>query len=737
MTDDYSYKLALIFTVPCTTCGAADTPAPTEACAGCCSQLPTELVATVRGAIKLRRQTFKGRIAKLQDSMSAVDAKAKQFATQGVPLAPDQYRDQVLRPAIQEAAKQDSAIVRLLTNTQWDDQKSGCISAFSQLVGLLEVGFTAVAELARVMPPLEWRAAHRELTRGAVSQVRGHIRFTQVLAAPDLSSARQLLEEGQRLLATSARHAERVRTLIAQAGDLPSEGPFLADGSVDIATLTWVSVGQRTTTIADAAKIVRSAYDGVPSLEDVPDYYAVLLLPILAASVCVVDHDLLIARTRQLRAVLDEADSLAKWVIESDLLVERMWYATSEITKTTERLGREWRHGLPRHHLVNSLTEIYRQLAEGALRALGGIVLVADRTNRSENHSSYERTVVEGIQAGEVADLFERLGGPCNRAVDMLYRNANAHAHIKITDTGIIATERRIRDHRVEDSDTVELTDAQFAEQVASLQETLLALQLTILAWAWSPAQSDLGASLASIPPEQSEMARTLAFLGGMAGLHDINTSIVGDHLAVTAKLLHDDSDRRETGILTLASVIFDLAPAIDRLTLTLSGLNPVTFERGELAVPGPQESPHALPLLALSTAKWLVQSNAGWTTRDEATYVTFPLTIAHFASMRLAGNMAQDIGNADRAVESLRFVRARLDEILPPEKQSPLTVRAVVQLDKLATCLARVAAALHAKSQLSELLALTQEADATHEPMYTVQEEAKALRDQHPGEAG
>jgi hypothetical protein len=283
---------------------------------------------------------------------------------------------------------------------------------------------------------------------------------------------------------------------------------------------------------------------------------------------------------------------------------------------------------------MRSLTEVYRELTEGALRDLGGIVVVAARAHRGDDNASYEQAVVDGIVAGEVVDELRRIGALSGSNMDMLYRNASAHADIEVTDSGIIATERVIKDGRVQQSTTATLADAEFYEELVGLQEMLLALQLTILPWAY--ADSQLHTALADAHPGPEQIARVLGLLGGMAGLSDVVVSIVGDYLIVAAGLLHSERDRKEKEILSLVPASFGATADISRVTLDIVGLKPVSFERAEFDSLSSEDLPHGLPLLALTSAKWLMRSGFRWTDRDEATYVTFPLTMLHFACTRL-----------------------------------------------------------------------------------------------------
>jgi hypothetical protein len=728
MTGDYVYEVNLIFVVSCPVCAEARTPLPSGACASCGHQLPVDLVAIVRDAIKLRRQAFKGRLIKLAERMKVVEIDASTFVTRGTPSTPDDYRDQVLRPHIKELPLRGATVARILSDTQWDDAAGNRIGQFNELVGLLEAGLTAVVALAKMMPPLEWRAAHRGLTRSMLSQLRGQIMIALTLSASDAAASRDLQEEGQRAFDAGLRQAEWVAALVRLASLAPSDSPFQADGSVDIATLAWDYVGKEATSIAQGAEIALAAYKDVPGIDDLPEYYAVLLLPLLATSGRVADHDLLMARTKQLRQVLDGPSGTADWLIDPELLVVRMRRGMIQINQMTERLGREWRANLPRDHIANSLAEIYLKLVERAFLDLGSIILVAARAERGDSdNGSYEKAVVDGIKAGEIASELDAMGGSCANAVDMLYRNANAHASIEITATGIIATERVIKNHREEAFTTVELSDAEFAEEIVSLHETLVAFQLTIITWAWG--RSELSTLMMTLRPDQSEIAQGLGLLGGVAGLRDVKCSIEDDHFTIAASL-REGGSQNESGILSLVPAAFGFSPDVNRVTLGITGWRPVAYDRAEFDALEPDKSPHKPVMLGLITAKWLFQSGSHWSPYDEATYVTLQLTAMHVASMELAISTPQRTENIESAVASLQLAKSRLDEVLPVEKRSSLTKRAVAQLDILTRALAGIAEGRRGRIPVSQMQRFGQQAAATVNVVDFIREEGKHLRD-------
>jgi len=638
MMIDSKYELMLALVATCGTCNKQRPVKGLGVCPVCGDALMPEQVKTVRAAVRRRRNAFKGRLVRLNEQMQRVTDAKLPFKKRGVPLSVDDHLNDVLEPALNAVPARAAKLQELFATGQWNPDEEGCIEAFTQLVGVLSSGFAAVTELRETMPPIEWRSVHRELVRASSKQVRAEITMAMTIIAPDADEAAKLEAEANQLLKQAARHVARVTALIRRISTLPSDGPFQLDGSLDVAALTWASVGESGPSIATAAAIVREAFAEIPDMSALADTYVLFLLPLLASTAREVDHELLTERATQLRGVLGATAGTA-WIVEPELLVARVHRGLERIMDEAERLGRQERYGLPRQDVMRSLSEAFRQLVEGAMRDLGGVILVAARTLRGDDNGTYEYEVVEGIQAGEVVSEFERLGGPCGQAIDMLYRNASAHADFEVTSSGVVARERRIENGRVvAGGEPVTLSDAEFSEEYVALQELLLALQLAILPWLWSNTDPRVAAALTTMPLSVTQRNRTIALIAGMAGLYDVAVTEVANEVTVTASAHENTADRREIGYLTVVPAVFGAMPQAGSVKLAITGRQPVRFESSEFAGTDVGGLPHELPLLGLTTAKWYLTSGAPWTERDEATYVSFPLTMLHFSCMRLAG---------------------------------------------------------------------------------------------------
>ncbi len=675
-------------------------------------------------AVKRRREAFKGGLTRLHERTEQLAASLLHFPSRGAPPSHGEHITAMQR-AMDTMGERDRALIRLFPSCTWEPREAGSIDSFRTLVATLTAGIDQVTALQEVLPPLAVRAVHRELVRTASSAVRAQVTIALAISAPDSRSAQRLQTEGYAAAATGEQHAQRVVALLQRMLRYPPDGPFQADGTLDIAALAWSSVGEEPTTIAAAADLVRQGFRDIPGVIDLPNERAVGLLPDLALSALVVDADLLVRRAGTLRELLD-AVAPSAWARDGHLLVDRVHRGLRRIQLEVERLGREVRSEAPRHHVMRSATEAYRQLVEGPLRDLGAPILCAVRAYRHEANDSYERVVVDAIKAGEVVTELGRHGELFEDAVDMLYRNASAHADVEVVDDGIVVAERRFEGGRVANERTEHLTDDEFLEALASLEELLLAMQMAVLPWLWLTDDPTLARAVDSYKAIPDEEAAGVALVAGTAGLRNLGVADHGGHVTITGAAVSAAAAADTSGLLAVVPAALGAHPHATQVTLRLEGLRPVTFDRGEIEAIDTFHLPERLPLVGLFGAKWLLSSGARWTERDEAALVTLPLTIAHFAAARIAPTDAPHA--LATGLRILRVVRRRLNEVMP-RKRSPLTRRAVAEMATLSRALTALEVARRTTNTTASAEASAQAA-ATVQAMFQVKEAAKAVRD-------
>jgi hypothetical protein len=102
---------------------------------------------------------------------------------------------------------------------------------------------------------------------------------------------------------------------------------------------------------------------------------------------------------------------------------------------------------------------------------------------------------------------------------------------------------------------------------------------------------------------------------------------------------------------------------------------------------------------------------------------------------VRLAGSAPRVTENIDLALESLRVVRARLDDVFASDRRSLLTQRVVEQVDVLATALAGLAEIRRGQRGAAKGQSVAQQAAATLNVIELIQKKAVALRDPLPAD--
>jgi hypothetical protein len=723
MATQDSYQMKLAFVAECITCERMRAVVGAGLCPECGNPLTAEHVKLVRAAIRARRNAFKVALHRLGERVAALGDALCEFRTDGVPLSAQEHLDQVIRLAMAELIDRNSRVKALLEAHVWDPEESGTIEAFGELIRELDSALVSVTEQRDTMPPVEWRAVHRATVRASMAMVRGQAAMAAVIAAPDLNAAMALVADAERWFAEGARHRERISALIKVIQDSLADGPIRQDGSLDVALAAWSSVGQSVTSIADAAALVRRAFAEVPGVSDAADHYIVGFLPVLATSARAVDHELMVARASHFRSLLDAADACGAWITDHALLVDRVWSALDRIHDESDRIGSHWRYGLPRRQVMRTMTEAYRELVEGALRDLGSVVLIAARAVRQEPDGAYEGAVVEGVKAGEIANEFVRQGPPCTDGIRMLLRNASAHASVTISDTGVIATQREIRDGRATTT-SVTFTDEQFAEQLVALLELLLALQLALFPWATGHSDQNLAAAVAAAVPSRLQRDQTLDLLAGLAGLTDTAVTFQDGHMTISASERGARSALAENKVLSLVPAAFGTLPTPARVTLSLHGRQPVTFTPDEFGYDEASEQPHTPALLGLVTAKWLLESSGELSPWEEATYVTALLADTHAHCAALAPS------DRESALRSLERIRGRVDVVLAEGRRSALTEATVVQIDSMIVFLRSVATTARATHGHGELRLLAERAAASVETAGQIGGRAREIRD-------
>jgi hypothetical protein len=627
VTDDSRVELFIPFAAAqCPSCGMTTFLRRNQKCAGCGADLGDEARSGVGEIVRRRRDAFKGLIQRLtrraQDSLILQPS----FTRKGQEASLPDYIDTVFEP-IRDAVTTLTEDVRLqLRAVTWDPQEDPrCITSFQKIVGALDKGIALVTTLASLLPPVEMRAAHRILTRGIGQMIYGYITIIEALIVMDLDEALERLRKGQELFTLGAHTLEPLPRIIKRASREISPGWWMSGDTLDLAAVAWEGVENTPTTIDQAAGIVRAALARIPGVTELGDAEALFLLPATVLPVTIADPVLLQERAGLLHGLLTRADSAAPdWIQDPDELVRRINEGIHAMTVQVERLSSAAAGPYSRRTTIQLLAEVYLKLVEGPLCDFGSVVVIAARAAGGEPNGWYARKTARGVKAGDTVQELERMGPLCRDAVRMLFRNAGAHAGVDVLDIGVSMTQRKIENGVLVDEQTEIMSDAEFAEEFARLNEICLALQLSILPWLFTHQSEQVARALQAVSPTQRECERLVRLLAGLQGLQHVVVERDGNTIIVRAET-PAGVDASSPHIPYLVPAIFHYWADIDSVTLNVGARNPVTYERAELPGVDPLSDKQDLVAVGLIGRRWLGDLSGDAAIVADITYLVRP----------------------------------------------------------------------------------------------------------------
>ncbi len=676
----------------CPACGMTTLLRRNRQCAGCGSDLGDEARPHVGEAVRRRRQAFKGRIQRLtrQAQDSAILQPAFTRKGQGVSLT--NYIDTVFGPSLNTVTALAEDVRTELRAVTWDPQEDpGCITSFQRIVSALDRGITLVTTLTNQLPPIEVRAAHRMLTRAVGQMIHGYVTIIEALIAMDPDEALERQREGQRLFTLGARTLEPLPRIINRASKQASPGWWMSGDTLDLAAVAWEGVENTSATINQAADIVRAALAMIPGVTELSDAEALLLLPATVLPVAIADPVLLRERAGLIRDVLTKADSVAPdWTQDPDELVLRIAEGVRTVNEQVERVGFAATGPTSRRMTIPLLADVYVKLVEGPLRDLGSVVVIAARAASGEPNGRYTPAIARGVQAGDTVQELERMGPLWHDAVQMLLRNAGAHAGVRVLDAGVAMTQRKIENGVMVDEETVEMSDAEFAEEFARLSETGLALQLGIVPWFFTHQSEYVVRARQAASPTQRDCEGLVRLLAGLQGLLQVAVERDGNTLIVRAEAA-DGADACSPHILSLVPAIFHSWADVDSVTLNVCSRNPVTYERAELPDIDPLSGKQDLVAIGLMGRKWLWDRSGDAAITADITYLVQPQLTAMGEAFRHADTSPISVARIAEAYAQLVALKNRLRRAQLPPPGTPLVAEVREAMHGTAWCLDRL----------------------------------------------
>jgi len=677
----------------CPVCGMVTLLRHDRQCAGCGATLDDEARSRVDEAVKRRRRAFKVRLERLTKRVQESGILQPSFTRtgQGVPLT--EYVAHVFRSSLDDVTAITDTMRTEMRAVTWDPQeKSPCLTSFRQVVGALDRGITLVTTLANHLPPIEARAAHRLLTRTIGQLIHGYVTITTALIANDPDEALERQQAGQHLFTQAARTLGLLPRIITRASKQASPGWWMSGDTLDLAAIAWEGVENVPTTIDHAADVVRAALAMIPGIPELSDAEALLLLPATVFPVAVADPVLLQERAGLLRGVLDRADSTTPdWIQDPEELVLRINEGIRVVNEQVERLGFAATSPNSRRMTILLLADMYTKLVEGPLRDLGGVVVIAARAAGGEPNGRYIPAIARGVQAGDAVQELERMGPLWHEAVRMVVRNASAHGGVRVLDEGVALTQRRIENGVVVDEWTVDMRDAEFAEELARLSETCLALQLGIVPWLLTHQSEDIKRVRQAVSLTRQECEGIVRLLAGLQGLLHVEVERTGTTLSVQAQAAAGADAASVSIPASLVPAIFQSWSDVDVVTLHISSRDPVTYERTELPDVDPLSGTLDSVAVGLVGRRWLGNLTGDAAIVADITFLVRPQITVMIEAFRHTSTQPVSVVHVAEASTRLVALTTRLRSTQLPPPGTPLVAEvreaardAVRRLDRL-----------------------------------------------------
>lgn len=647
--------------IECEKCGEATAVRVDRMCNHCGAQLPPDVEdANVRA----RRRVFKSSVQRLVQRASEARVTNPEFTTQGHGIQLEEYRRSVFLPAIDQILAIARSIHQEAGSTRWEGGNEESISAFTRISKSINEGIALVTHLGSILPPLGVRGPHHTLTRAVGNLVAGHLTLLGTVIAADLDEALDVQSEGQVLLTIAADTASALARYSDLALSAPPADWWLSGHTIDFALVAWEGVRRRPGSISDAADAVRSALAGIPGATDLSNADALLLLPATVLPVITVDSVLVRQRAVLVRHLIDDADAQTPgWLVDKQELAEGIAGALRAIGKEISLLASVPKGPEDREAAAHALTSSYRRLLEGPVRTLGAILVIAARATRGDDNANYVRNIALGVQAGEVVQELDRVGDRWRDAAEMLLRNADAHAGVNVLETGIEFTQRKTERGVMVDERTKILSDAEFAEELACLQETVLALQLGIVPWFFTHPDPEVTAARAALTETPQECQAQVALMLGIQGLVDVSITLNDSALAVTARPAAPDVDVRSPLIGGVLPGLFKGWPAADHVTMSIATREAVTFSRLEMNAYQSSSPAESRAALGLINRRWIGNLEQPAAIQADVLWICRPHLIAIQEALQHAVDHGQQPMEIMSAAATLDHLSTRLGQ--------------------------------------------------------------------------
>lgn len=244
-------------------------------------------------------------------------------------------------------------------------------------------------------------------------------------------------------------------------------------------------------------------------------------------------------------------------------------------------------------------------------------------------------------------------------------------------------TQRKTENGVMVDEQTEEMSDAEFAEEFARLNEICLALQLGIIPWLFTHQSEHVARALQAASPTQRECERLVRLLAGLQGLLQVVVKRDGNTLIVRAETA-DGVDAPSPHIPSLVPAIFHSWADVGSVTLNVGSRNSVTYERAELPDVDPLSGGQDLVAVGLMGRRWLGDLSGDAAIAADITYLVRPQLNAIIEAFRRVSTSPASVTRIEEAHAQLialknRLRRAQLQRLAhrsSPKSEKPCTMR-------------------------------------------------------------
>jgi hypothetical protein len=668
----HTVEIRLAFAgIACPSCGQMTVVRRDRQCTSCRVPLGEEVSDPT---VRQRRRVFKSAIERLIARASAARITNPSFTRRGPSVSPSAYVETVFRPSLDDIPATVSSVKEDAREARWDGNDPASLEAFRRIVASADLGVDMVARLADVLPPIEMRGVHHILTRACGEMVAGHIALLSTVIASDVDDALVRQRDCQRLLDSAAAAAHQLADLVPRLEELNAPGWWMSGTTFDHAAIAWASMREQPSKIEDAAQLVRSTLAQIPGVTDLEDAQAILLLPAAVLPTATADSVVVRERAILARELVDRADREAPgWLADPAELVERVTSGLRELNEQILRLGAAPTGPEFRRNNAYLMANVYATLVEGPLRDLGAVVVIGARAVRGAPNATFVPDVAGAVQAGDVVQELDHLGGSWRDAASMLFRNAAAHADVRVLDDGVELRQVRSENGVVVDEKLETVSDAEFGEEFARLQESMLALQLAVLPWLFTHSDPEIARTRAAVVPTDQEAESTIGLLAGLCGLVGVTIERTDLLITITARPANPSVDVRSPSIPALLPGAFHFWPEVQRITLSVETREPVTFHRAEMPASEACLADENLVAVGLMGRRWQGDCGAEKGIQADLIYVCRPYLRALFVTLQYVIDHDSSVRGLADAEQALNRINSWLRQAALPVPQSLL----------------------------------------------------------------